>query len=131
MSSGQEKESSSERGKNATLRCLDDNKRIVCRTSERSQREPSSYPPAIYQLKHCQLCPAANDRDIHFIKTPLSKKSINLWWCSSHFTATLIGPLDPYVITSMVNYVFSAASVALVPKCGTPAGFPFLGKAFK
>ncbi|CEG67802.1 hypothetical protein RMATCC62417_04171 [Rhizopus microsporus] len=50
--------------KNATLRCLDDNKRVVCRTSECPQREPSSYPPVIYQLKHCQLCPATNDRDI-------------------------------------------------------------------
>ncbi|CEG75150.1 hypothetical protein RMATCC62417_10247 [Rhizopus microsporus] len=50
--------------KNATLRCLDDNKWIVGRTSGCSQREPSSYPPVIYQLKHCQLCPAVNDRDI-------------------------------------------------------------------
>ncbi|CEG70826.1 hypothetical protein RMATCC62417_06651 [Rhizopus microsporus] len=53
-----------QREKNATLRCLDDNKRIVGRTSECSQRAPSSYPPVIYQLKHCQLCPTANDRDI-------------------------------------------------------------------
>ncbi|CEG64206.1 hypothetical protein RMATCC62417_01224 [Rhizopus microsporus] len=50
--------------KNASLRWLDDNKRIVCRTLECSQREPSSYPPVMYQLKHCHLCLAVNDRDI-------------------------------------------------------------------
>ncbi|KAG1178327.1 hypothetical protein G6F70_006237 [Rhizopus microsporus] len=90
--------------KNATLRCLDDNKRIVCRTLECSQREPSSYLPVIYQLKHCQLCPAANDRDIVWqrdinaalnIRSILVSYGINLWWCSSHFTATLIGPVGP------------------------------------
>ncbi|CEG64745.1 hypothetical protein RMATCC62417_01666 [Rhizopus microsporus] len=50
---------------NASLRCLDDDKRIVCRTSESPQREPSSKLSSGHdQLKHCQLCPAANDRDI-------------------------------------------------------------------
>ncbi|CEI87241.1 hypothetical protein RMCBS344292_01658 [Rhizopus microsporus] len=115
--------------KNATLRCLDDNKRIVCRTSECSQREPSSYPPVIYQLKHCQLCPAANDRDIvwqrdvnaalniRFILVSYvesnysilsrhpSLKRINLWWLSSHFTTTLIGSSGPYVTISVVTLV--------------------------
>ncbi|KAL4209586.1 hypothetical protein AB4K20DRAFT_1977625 [Rhizopus microsporus] len=43
--------------RNATLRCLDDNKRIVCRTSE-------CYLLIIYQLKSCQLCPTTNDCDI-------------------------------------------------------------------
>ncbi|CEJ03422.1 hypothetical protein RMCBS344292_17407 [Rhizopus microsporus] len=50
--------------KNASLRWLDDNKRIVCRTLECSQREPSSYPPVMYQLKHCHLRLAVNDCDI-------------------------------------------------------------------
>ncbi|CEI93850.1 hypothetical protein RMCBS344292_08076 [Rhizopus microsporus] len=75
--------------KNATLRCLDDNKRVVCRTSECPQREPSSYPPVIYQLKHCQLCPATNDRDIVWqrgINAALNIRSILVTYVESNYS---------------------------------------------
>ncbi|KAG1228377.1 hypothetical protein G6F67_007862 [Rhizopus microsporus] len=91
------------RGKNATLRCLDDNKRIVCRTSERSQREPSSYPPAIYQLKHCQLCPAANDRDIVWqrdINAALNIRSILVSYVESNYSILSRHPSLKRVSTS-------------------------------
>ncbi|KAG1170380.1 hypothetical protein G6F70_001460 [Rhizopus microsporus] len=75
--------------KNATLRCLDDNKRIVGRTSECSQREPSSYPPVIYQLKHCQLCPAVNNRGIVWqrdINAALNIRSILVTYVESNYS---------------------------------------------
>ncbi|CEJ01240.1 hypothetical protein RMCBS344292_15274 [Rhizopus microsporus] len=75
--------------KNATLRCLNDNKRIVGRTSECPQREPNSYPPVIYQLKHCQLCPAANDRDIVWqrdINAALNIRSILVTYVESNYS---------------------------------------------
>ncbi|CEI92676.1 hypothetical protein RMCBS344292_06929 [Rhizopus microsporus] len=75
--------------KNATLRCLDDNKRIVGRTSECLQREPSSYPLVIYQLKHCQLCPATNDCDIVWqrdINAALNIRSILVTYVESNYS---------------------------------------------
>ncbi|CEI91939.1 hypothetical protein RMCBS344292_06215 [Rhizopus microsporus] len=75
--------------KNATLRCLDDNKRIVDRTSECPQRESNSYPPVIYQLKHCQLCSVANDRDIVWqrdINAALNIRSILVSYVESNYS---------------------------------------------
>ncbi|KAG1259100.1 hypothetical protein G6F68_008348 [Rhizopus microsporus] len=89
--------------KNATLRCLDDSKRIVCRTSECSQREPSSYPPAIYQLKHCQLCSAANDRDIVWqrdINAALNIRSILVSYVESNYSILSRHPSLKRVSTS-------------------------------
>ncbi|CEI87347.1 hypothetical protein RMCBS344292_01764 [Rhizopus microsporus] len=89
--------------KNATLRCLDDSKRIVCRTSECSQREPSSYPPAIYQLKHCQLCSAANDRDIVLqrdINAALNIRSILVSYVESNYSILSRHPSLKRVSTS-------------------------------
>ncbi|ORE23380.1 hypothetical protein BCV71DRAFT_287444 [Rhizopus microsporus] len=89
--------------KNATLRCLDDNKRIVCRTLECSQREPSSYLPVIYQLKHCQLCPAANDRDIVWqrdINAALNIRSILVSYVESNYSILSRHPSLKRVSTS-------------------------------
>ncbi|ORE03625.1 hypothetical protein BCV72DRAFT_337870 [Rhizopus microsporus var. microsporus] len=50
--------------KNAAQHCLDNGNHVICRTSECPERKPSSFPPAIYQLKYCKLCPVANGQDI-------------------------------------------------------------------
>ncbi|CEG64497.1 hypothetical protein RMATCC62417_01458 [Rhizopus microsporus] len=63
--------------------------RIVGRTSDCSQRESGSYPPAIYQLKHCQLCPAANDRDIVWqrdVNAALNIRSILVSYIESNYS---------------------------------------------
>ncbi|CEG63543.1 hypothetical protein RMATCC62417_00670 [Rhizopus microsporus] len=89
--------------KNATLRCLDDNRRVVCRTSECLQREPNSYPPVIYQLKHCQLCPAANDRDIVWqrdINAALNIRSILVSYVESNYNILSRHPSLKRVSTS-------------------------------
>ncbi|RCH88857.1 hypothetical protein CU097_003247 [Rhizopus azygosporus] len=49
---------------NAAQRCLNDEHRFICSTSQCFERKPSSFPPAIYQLKHCKLCLAGNGQDI-------------------------------------------------------------------
>ncbi|ORE15940.1 hypothetical protein BCV71DRAFT_237091 [Rhizopus microsporus] len=50
--------------KNAAMYCLDDDRYVICRTSQCSERMPGNFPPAIYQLKQCKLCPAGNGQDI-------------------------------------------------------------------
>ncbi|CEI86956.1 hypothetical protein RMCBS344292_01378 [Rhizopus microsporus] len=89
--------------KNASLRCLDDNKRIVCRTSECAQSEPSSYPPVIYQLKHCHLCPAVNDYDIVWqrdINAALNIRSILVSYVESNYSILSRHPSLKRVSTS-------------------------------
>ncbi|CEG62848.1 hypothetical protein RMATCC62417_00108 [Rhizopus microsporus] len=50
--------------KNAAQHCLDDDCYVICRTSQCPERMPGNFPPAIYQLKQCKLCPAGNGQDI-------------------------------------------------------------------
>ncbi|PHZ17602.1 uncharacterized protein RHIMIDRAFT_9687 [Rhizopus microsporus ATCC 52813] len=49
--------------KNAAQQCLDDDHHVICQTLQCSERRPSSFLPAIYQLKQCRLCSVGNGQD--------------------------------------------------------------------
>ncbi|KAG1456331.1 hypothetical protein G6F57_015123 [Rhizopus arrhizus] len=76
---------------------------IVGRTSECSQREPSSYLLIIYQLKSCQLCPTTNDCDIVWqrdINAALNILSILVSYVESNYSILSRHPSLKRVSTS-------------------------------
>ncbi|PHZ09297.1 uncharacterized protein RHIMIDRAFT_315546 [Rhizopus microsporus ATCC 52813] len=62
---------------------------FVVHRSAHKENPAVSYPPVMYQLKHCHLCPAVNDRDIVWqrdVNAALNIRSILMSYIESNYS---------------------------------------------